>query len=125
MRTLKILTPLLAAGLISACANMPGFGKSDAGTSAAAGNTANFQCENGNKVVIDYRNVDQIVISYQQGNDTVSVKANNAPAASGEFYENDAKTVSWHEKKGMAIFSYPAADYQSSAKIVETVCNRL
>lgn len=124
MRPMNILTPVLAAALMSACVSLEGISMPGSDASADSANTARFQCENGYKVLVNYKSADQIVVSFNNGKDTFVVNANAASAASGEYYENDAKTLTWHEKKGTAVFTYPASDYKSSGKIMETVCTR-
>ncbi|MDO1509066.1 MULTISPECIES: MliC family protein [unclassified Neisseria] len=79
-------------------------------------------CDNGYKVFVNYKSADNIVVSFNNGKDTFIVPAHRAPAASGEYYANDANTLRWHEKNGTAVLTYPDSNYRTSRKLLETTC---
>ncbi|MDO4683186.1 MAG: MliC family protein [Lautropia sp.] len=123
MRLSIVLTPLLAASMMSACLSLDGV--SIGGLESSPEDSKNFkryQCDNGYKMAVNYKSSDAITLSFNNGKDTFFVRANRAPAASGAYYENEAKTVTWHVKNDTGILTYPDSQYRTTRKLWETTC---
>ncbi|MDO4683185.1 MAG: MliC family protein [Lautropia sp.] len=124
MRAITILSAVAAAVVLSACANMkdmglPGLGKK----SVESADAVQYECDNRLKVGVVHKGTDQIVLMFNNGKNQ-AVTANIARAASGEYYVSDDKAVTWHEKQGSAVFTYPSRDYSSTGNMVETICEK-
>lgn len=124
MRILKPLTSLALVSLLGACISIDGVAIGGLEQSPEDDTFKRYRCENGYKVAVTYKDTETITLSFNNGKDTYIVKANRAPAASGEYYENDAKTVTWHVKNDTGVLTYPDAQYRDTKKLWNTVCSR-
>ncbi|PJJ96510.1 hypothetical protein CO611_08040 [Lysobacteraceae bacterium NML03-0222] len=117
MRTYVL--PLTVALLSGACASIHSVALPTIDNSQAAGNLVRYQCDNGHRLTVNYKNSDEIDISFHDGKGIVVGNARNAPAASGAYYVSDANNLRWHEKGGSGILNYPASD----GRMLETRCS--
>ncbi|MDO4725395.1 MAG: MliC family protein [Comamonadaceae bacterium] len=122
MHTLKWMAPLLAALLASACVSLDSVSSPGAGAYRLDGHYRAFHCDNGYRVSVKYKSPEQISINFSTGKDIFVVIANSAPSASGTQYVNDLGNLRWQERGDMAHFTYPASDWRSSGRLLETTC---
>ncbi|MDO4709359.1 MAG: MliC family protein [Pseudomonadota bacterium] len=122
MNNLKLMAPLLAALLASACVSLDGVSFPGGDTYQLDGDYRAFHCDNGYRVSVKYKSPEQISINFSTGKDIFVVIANSAPAASGSQYVNDLGNLRWHEQGNAAHFTYPANDWRSSGRLLETTC---
>lgn len=122
MKHLKWAWPLAAALLASACVSIDSVSIPTGGAKGPGG-SVRYQCENGYRVSVTYKNADEIGITFNNGKDTFVTTARSAPAASGAYYVNDLNNLRWHVKNDSAVFNYPASDWRTSGRVLETVCS--
>lgn len=124
MRAINIMSAVAATVVLSACANMEGMSLPGAGKkSVEAADAVQYECDNRLKVGVAHQGTDRIVLTFNNGKNHV-VTANIARAASGAYYVSDDQTVTWHEKQGRAVFTYPSSDYSNTGNMVETGCEK-
>ncbi len=81
-----------------------------------------FNCDNGYRASVKYRSPDRISLHFNNGKDNFIDFADRKPSASGTLYANAANTLRWHENQNGGVLTYPASDYRTSRKLLDTVC---
>lgn len=122
MNNLKWMAPLLAAVLASACVSLESVSSPGAGAYRLDGHYRAFHCDNGYRVSIKYKSPEQISINFSTGKDIFVAIAHSVPSASGSQYVNELGNLRWQERGGTAHFTYPASDWRSSGRLLETTC---
>lgn len=125
MTIFKKLVPLTLALTTTACLNLDLTGVEIGGLEPDPSmKISKFRCENGYKVSVYYKSEDLVRVAFNDGKDTYVPDAKRVPSASGALYANDRNTLKWHEKNDTGILTYPAADYGTSKKLLDTVCHK-
>ncbi|MDO5070063.1 MAG: MliC family protein [Neisseria zoodegmatis] len=125
MSIFKKLAPMALVLLASACVSLEGVeigGLDNGASSSSSSNIGKFRCDNGYKVLVNYKSANHAVVSFNNGKDTFIVQTYRAPSASGNYFVNDANTLRWHEQGGTAVLTYPDSQYRTTKKLWDTVC---
>lgn len=125
MSIFKKLAPMALVLLASACVSLEGVeigGLDNGASSGSSSNIGKFRCDNGYKVLVNYKSANHTVVSFNNGKDTFIVQTYRAPSASGNYFVNDANTLRWHEQGGTAVLTYPDSQYRTTKKLWDTVC---
>ncbi|SUA36196.1 MliC family protein [Neisseria sp. Dent CA1/247] len=125
MSIFKKLAPMALVLLASACVSLEGVeigGLDNGASSGSSSNIGKFRCDNGYKVLVNYKSENHAVVSFNNGKDTFIVQTYRAPSASGNYFVNDANTLRWHEQGGTAVLTYPDSQYRTTKKLWDTVC---
>ncbi|OSI09862.1 MliC family protein [Neisseria zoodegmatis] len=125
MSIFKKLAPMALVLLASACVSLEGVeigGLDNGASSGSSSNIGKFRCDNGYKVLVNYKSANHAVVSFNNGKDTFIVQTYRAPSASGNYFVNDANTLRWHEQGGTAVLTYPDSQYRTTKKLWDTVC---
>lgn len=125
MKVLKTAAPLALALLTTACIGLDGaaIGSYESGPSKHP--RATFQCENGYRVLVNYRGADGIMLAFKTGKDTFVIGADEKPAASGRLFVAKTGTVKWHETAGGGVLTYPDSQYRTTKKLWDTACKKV
>lgn len=124
MNILKTAAPLALALLTTACISLDGVAVGGYESGPSKHPRATFQCENGYRVLVNYRE-DGVKLAFITGKDTFVIGADPKPAASGKLFVAKTGTVKWHEKGSGGVLTYPDSHYVTTKKLWDTACKKV
>lgn len=122
MQIIKKIAPLALALSASACLNLNLEGVEIGGLEREPGVLTKFQCENGYKGSVKVRPSGRTTFLFKDSKGTYAPSMKNIGTAENPIYVNEKKTLRWQKTGNQVQFTYPAADYAQSGRLLATSC---